>query len=171
MSHASVAARAQAAAAERAHGPPAPVEQPNEYAGLVTRAIAFAVDALVVNLAGISVAVVVGLGLSILDIPDEIDTVLLVVGGLLFAAWSIGYFVAFWSTTGQTPGDRLMLIRVRQAGTDQSPPARRALLRLVGLFLAALPLLLGFLPILLTERRRGLHDYIAGTVVVSAPGD
>jgi len=28
-----------------------------------------------------------------------------------------------------------------------------------------------FRRILLTERRRGLHDYIAGTVVVSAPGD
>jgi len=34
--------------------------------------------------------------------------------------------------------------------------------------LAALPLFLGFLPILLNERRRGVHDMIAGSVVVGA---
>jgi uncharacterized RDD family membrane protein YckC len=35
--------------------------------------------------------------------------------------------------------------------------------------LCALPLFAGFLPILLDRRRRGLHDMIAGSVVMSAP--
>jgi hypothetical protein len=39
-------------------------------------------------------------------------------------------------------------------------------LRLFGLTLAALPLFLGFLPILLNERRRGLQDVIGGSVVI-----
>ena len=34
---------------------------------------------------------------------------------------------------------------------------------------AAIPLLAGFLPILFDERRRGLHDMLARTVVVEAP--
>jgi uncharacterized RDD family membrane protein YckC len=37
---------------------------------------------------------------------------------------------------------------------------------LVGLLLAIVPLFAGFLPVLFTARRRGLPDYVAGTVVV-----
>ena len=43
---------------------------------------------------------------------------------------------------------------------------RRGLLRFIGLTLAALPLFLGFLWILVDDRRRGLHDLLARTVVV-----
>jgi uncharacterized RDD family membrane protein YckC len=46
---------------------------------------------------------------------------------------------------------------------------RRAFLRMLGLVAAALPLFAGFVPILLTDRRRGLADWIADTVVVTAP--
>ena len=45
----------------------------------------------------------------------------------------------------------------------------RALFRFGALILAALPFFLGFLPILLNERRRGLQDMLAGTVVVDSP--
>jgi uncharacterized RDD family membrane protein YckC len=165
--HAAVAARAQAAAARRAHGPPARREAPPAYGGLVTRAIAFAVDAAIVNLTGVAVGVVVGLALSILDTPEKTDNLLLAVGSVLFAMWTVGYFVAFWSTTGQTPGNRLMRIRVRRSGEDAPLRARWALVRLAALVLAAVPLLLGFLPILVTDRRRGLHDFLARSVVVS----
>jgi uncharacterized RDD family membrane protein YckC len=49
-------------------------------------------------------------------------------------------------------------------GATVSPA--RALLRFGALLLAALPLFAGFLPVLFDERRRGLHDLIARTVVV-----
>ena len=162
-------ARAQAAAAERAHGPPRVTEPADAYAGLVTRALAFAVDSAIVNLTGIAVGVIVGLALSVLNTPDAVDTALIIVGGFLFVLWTIGYFVAFWSTTGQTPGNRLMRIRVRRAESDEPLRAGMALVRLVGLFLAALPLLLGFLPILLNDRRRGLQDFLGRSVVVTTP--
>ncbi|HEU0024846.1 MAG TPA: RDD family protein [Thermoleophilaceae bacterium] len=166
--HVTVSASAQAAAAERAHGATTSTAPP-PYAGLVTRAIAFAIDAAIVDGAGVVVAVVVGLGLSILDTPDKVTDVLLVVGGVVFVIWTLAYFVAFWSTTGQTPGMRVMRIRVRQSETDEPPRLRWALVRLVALFLAALPLLLGFLPILLNDRRRGLQDFLGRSVVVHAP--
>jgi uncharacterized RDD family membrane protein YckC len=41
--------------------------------------------------------------------------------------------------------------------------------RLLGIVAAALPLFAGFVPILLTPRRRGLHDLLAGTVVRALP--
>ncbi|MFL6110039.1 MAG: RDD family protein [Catenulispora sp.] len=144
--------------------PPTPV-----YAGLVTRAIAFAVDAAIVNLVGLAVGVVVGLALSILNTPSGTDDVLVAIGGVAFVIWTIAYFVAFWSTTGQTPGDRVMRIRVRRAGEESPLRPRWAFVRLVGLCLAAIPLLLGFLPILLNDRRRGLQDFLARSVVVSVP--
>jgi uncharacterized RDD family membrane protein YckC len=138
------------------------------YAGLVTRAIAMAVDAAIVNLTAIGVGVVAGLALSIFHIPDKTRNVLLVVGSGLFVLWTIAYFVTLWSTTGQTAGDRLMRIRVRQADADEPLRAGWALVRLGGIVIAAVPLLLGFLPILLTDRRRGLQDYLARSVVVTA---
>jgi len=95
--------------------------------------------------------------------------VLLVVGSVAYGLWLVGYFVVFWSATGQTPGNRLLQIRVCRAADGEAPSAGAALLRFGGLILAALPLFAGFVPILLDDRRRGLHDMIAGTVVVPAP--
>ncbi len=138
------------------------------YEGIVTRAIAFAIDAAVINLVAVGVAGTVALGLSILTVPDTVDTVLLAVGGVLFVIWSAGYFVFFWSTTGQTPGARLMRIMVCRAEDGGLVTPLVALLRVVYLTLAAIPLLAGFLPILVDDRRRGLHDMLARTVVVEA---
>jgi uncharacterized RDD family membrane protein YckC len=166
--HAAVAAEAQAAAALRAHDPQGPSDAESSYAGLVTRAIAFAIDAAIVDLAGAAVAAVVGLTLSVLKTPHDVDKVLLAAGGFLFVVWTIAYFVVFWSTTGQTPGNRVMRIRVRRSESDEPLLVRWALMRLAGLVLAAIPLLLGFLPILLTARRRGLQDLLGRSVVVSA---
>ena len=89
-------------------------------------------------------------------------------GILLGSGWALlvgTYFVLFWSTAGQTPGMRLLGLRV--LGPSGRPPsAGRALVRLVGLLLAIVPLFAGFIPVLFTERRRGLQDFLAGTVVV-----
>jgi uncharacterized RDD family membrane protein YckC len=147
-------------------------EQPTDlrYEGLVTRAIAFALDAAVINLVAIVVAAGVALALSVLSVSkDSLDAVLIAVGGALFLAWSVTYFVTFWSTTGQTPGSRLMRIMVRAADDGGIIKPRRAAVRFAGMVLAAIPLLAGFLSILFDERRRGLHDMLARTVVVEAP--
>ena len=140
------------------------------YEGLVTRGIAFALDAAVINLVAIAVAGGVALALSVLSVPkDSLDAVLIAAGGALFLAWSVGYFVTFWSTTGQTPGSRWMRITVRSTYDGSILRPRRAALRFACLVLAAIPLLAGLLPILFDNRRRGLHDMLAGTVVVEAP--
>ena len=151
-------------------GPVQPAAAPVEYVGLVTRAIAFAVDAAIVNLVAILTSAVFALTFSVVGLPDELRDVAIAAGGVLYVVWTFGYFVAFWSTTGQTPGNRLLRIRVRPVSGARLRP-RRALLRLLGLTLAALPLFLGFLLILVDDRRRGLHDVLARTVVVDAPSE
>ena len=53
----------------------------------------------------------------------------------------------------------------------RGPPdrAQRRAAQIAGPILAALPLFAGFLTILLDDRRRGVHNMLAGTVVVPAP--
>jgi uncharacterized RDD family membrane protein YckC len=148
--------------------PQAPAATPT-YEGLVTRAVAFTVDAALINLAALVVSVSVGLALSVLDPSNEIENVALAVAGVAYLLWTVSYFVTFWSTTGQTPGNRLLRIRVCRAADGEVLRPRRSLLRLGAMVLCALPLFAGFLPILLDRRRRGLHDMIAGSVAVSAP--
>lgn len=160
-----VGRRAQVVAT-KVHGEP--VRPRLEYQGLVTRGIAFAIDAAVVNGVAVVAAAAAGLIVSALSLPDSLDTALVALGAWLFLLWSAAYFVVFWSSTGQTPGNRVMEIRVVRAKDGAVLRPGRSLLRLVGLTLAALPLFLGYLPILLNDRRRGLQDVIGGSVVVGA---
>jgi uncharacterized RDD family membrane protein YckC len=142
---------------------PAPV-----YEGLVTRGIAFAVDAAIIDLVALVVGVGVGLAVSTLSLSDNLRVALVAFGGVAFVVWTVAYFAVFWSTTGQTPGNRLMRLRVcREDGAALSP--RRAVLRFVAMVLAALPLLTGFLTVLVDDRRRGVHDMLASTVVIGLP--
>jgi uncharacterized RDD family membrane protein YckC len=134
------------------------------YAGLVTRALAFGIDAAIINAAALVVSAVVALTFSVIDLPGWLKAFGLGVGAVAYAAWLVGYFTMFWTTTGQTPGDRVMRICVRTRDGSRMKP-RRAILRFVSLTLAALPLFAGFLMILVDPDRRGLHDYIARTIV------
>lgn len=152
--------RASAAAAP-------PAEREPVYIGLVTRAIAFAIDAAIIDGIAVLVAAASALILSVLGVSDNFKTISAVVGGGLFVLWTVAYFASFWSATGQTPGNRMMRIRVTRVDGTLVGPLRGAA-RFGGVVLAALPLLLGFAPILFNERRRGLQDAIAGTIVVNA---
>jgi uncharacterized RDD family membrane protein YckC len=162
------AARERAQVAARyVHEPVAAPPSGPVYIGLVTRAVAFVADAAIVNGVAALVAAAAALVISVFPLSDAAHTVLVAVGGALFLAWLIGYFAIFWSTTGQTPGNRLMHIRVTRADGGSLRP-RRALLRVGGLLLAAIPLFAGFVPILFNDRRRGLADWLADTVVVAS---
>jgi uncharacterized RDD family membrane protein YckC len=147
---------------------PVASETPQRYVGLITRALAFAIDAGIINAVAIVTAAVVSLTFSVVTVPDDVQVVVAAAGGVVYLLWTVGYFVTFWATTGQTPGSRVLRIRVIPASGDRLPP-RRAVVRFIGLTLAAIPLFAGFLPILVDDRRRGLHDMLARTVVVDAP--
>jgi uncharacterized RDD family membrane protein YckC len=133
-------------------------------AGIVTRALALATDA---GITLVAYMAVVGLASLVASLVGSLRPAWLA-GLLLTAAWAlivVLYFVLFWSTAGQTPGMRLLRLRLhRLDGSALS--VGRALVRVVGLALAIIPLFAGFVPVLFSDRRRGLPDYLAGTVVV-----
>jgi uncharacterized RDD family membrane protein YckC len=167
-------AQAQAAAAlHRPEVAAAATRQPAteagvSYAGLVTRAIAFAIDAGVINGVALVVGVVVGLGLSILHLPEAADVVIVAVLGALWILWTVGYFAFFWSTTGQTPGDRVMRIQILDSRGRGPLTTLRAIIRFGWVIVAAIPLCAGFLIMLWDDRRRCLQDRMSRTIVLDA---
>ncbi len=140
------------------------VEAGPRYAGLATRVISFVIDAALIMAAALIVALAGAVLLFALHLPRKVDVVVIIIGGVVNVVWSLGYFVAFWSSTGQSPGARVMQIRV-QTPTGERIKPRRALLRCLGMFLAALPLFAGYLPVLFDRDRRAFQDYLARTVV------
>ena len=138
------------------------------YAGIVSRTVALAIDAASLTIGFAVVSAVFGLILSLFT-AVEISSPGAVLGAA--ALWSIVvviYFVGFWTLAGETPGMRLMALRVINAAGDP-PGLFRSLVRLAGMILAAIPFFAGYLLILVDDRRRGLQDMLAGTTVVYAP--
>jgi uncharacterized RDD family membrane protein YckC len=75
------------------------------------------------------------------------------------------YCFIFIAARGQTPGKRLMGVRV-VTWYGEPPTLMRSLLRTFGYLLSAALLWLGFIWIGFDREKRGLHDWIAGTYVV-----
>ena len=133
------------------------------YVGLITRAISWALDFLLINL----VAIITGLGIALIvaifPITKHLQPVFAAIAGGVYVVWSAAYFVAFWSVTGQTPGSRLMQVRLVTASGEKVKPVR-ALLRWIGMNIAMVPLPWGFVPI--PFKRLGFPDWLAHTRVI-----
>ena len=84
---------------------------------------------------------------------------------LLMASIGIGYYTYFFGA-GQTPGMRLLEIKLVRADGIEPIGLRRGFLRWVGMEISGVVLFLGYLWILIDRRRQGWHDKIAGTYVV-----
>jgi uncharacterized RDD family membrane protein YckC len=138
---------------------------PFGYSGFVTRAVAITVDVVLINVIAVVVGGAVSLVASSLGADGSLNALEAVIGGFAWFLWSAAYFVTFWTLTGQTPGNRLLGIRVVPAAGGTIKPVR-SVRRFIGLVISTIPLGAGFLPVLVDDKRRGLHDRIGGTVVV-----
>jgi uncharacterized RDD family membrane protein YckC len=137
--------------------------EPTDCAGAFTRVLAFALDIGVLNLAFIAISALIAFIASIV-FPSDAATPALAVGAVAWLIAGAVYLTSFWSLTGQTPGMSIVGIRVVAPGQPRVP-LRTSMRRLLGLVLAAIPLGLGFLGILFSERRRGLEDVIGRTEI------
>ena len=142
---------------------------PVPYAGVATRAVALAVDSVIVQ--G-TLLVVAAMGSLIAQLVGgvHLGTVGTAVAASAWVLITATYFVAFWTVDGQTPGMRAMHLEVTTKGGYETPHLGRSIIRVIGLALCILTCFLGFLPVLFDNQRRGLHDMLAGTVVRYAEG-
>jgi uncharacterized RDD family membrane protein YckC len=134
--------------------------------GVATRGVALALDAVLVNIVFLAGAGLVVLIASLAGgLPTWAGAVL---SGVGFALTAAAYFVFFWSIVGSTPG--MVLLRLRVVTLDGRPLGLgRAVVRLAGLVLSIAIFFLGFAPAFVSNRRRALQDYLAGTVVLREP--
>ncbi len=139
------------------------VEEDVAYVGLLTRLISWAVDYMLITLVGIVTGLGAQLIADIFPITKNLRPLFLAIAGVVFVLWTAGYFVAFWSTTGQTPGSRLMQVRLVTPSGEKVKPLR-ALVRWIGMSAAMVPLPWGFTPI--PFKRLGFPDWLAHTRVV-----
>lgn len=143
------------------------VTSQGNYAGSVSRFLAFVIDIAVstglfaLGLAATSFAVQVVTGYSVTWSRSH------TVVAIIFVAWQFFYFGYSWAASGKTFGMAVLGVRVVRAD-GAIADARRGVLRAVVFPLSFLFFGLGFLGILAQREHRALHDLIAGTVVVYA---
>jgi uncharacterized RDD family membrane protein YckC len=136
------------------------------FGGVATRGLALIIDLVLAHAAFLFIAGSVAL---IASLAGSLRSGWLA-GSIASAGWAIvvlTYFVVFWSSTGQTPGMRLMRLRVLADSSGRPPSIWRSIVRFVGLIVAIAPMLLGFVPVLFDGRRRALQDYVARTAVLA----
>ncbi|HVW48361.1 MAG TPA: RDD family protein [Solirubrobacterales bacterium] len=136
---------------------------PTNRAGIVTRGLAFLIDAVIVNLsftvlAGAATLIVTFFGGSGEGVPRGA----IAVGSFFWLVVVGAYLAGFWGLEGQTPGMRFLGIRL----SERRLPFGRAVRRLIGLGLSIVTFGIGFLGIVFGESRRGWADRMAGTEVV-----
>jgi uncharacterized RDD family membrane protein YckC len=149
----------------RAEQPAAPTLY-GRYAGFASRLLAYVIDRLIILGLLLILSPVATFLMDALPTPQLTRSVIVGLLALLPAVTGAIYSMGFWLLAGQTPGKRVMGVRIIR--TD----GRRLKLgnvvrRWVGYWVSTW-FLLGFLWILVDKRRMGWHDHIAGTLVVYA---
>jgi uncharacterized RDD family membrane protein YckC len=141
------------------------------------RLVAYIVDGLILGLAYVVVFLVLsfvlvgaaGAGNFATPSRGEINAGAAALFGLIILitiVLALAYFPFFWARSGQTPGMRLFGLYVVRDRDGGKISAGQAILRLIGLWVSAIPIYLGFIWIFIDARRRGWHDLIAGTVMI-----
>ena len=73
----------------------------------------------------------------------------------------------FWKKyKGATPGKKFCKIRIVDAQTFNEVNNQQALTRIIGMFVSIFTLGIGFIMVAFRDDKRGLHDLLAGTVVI-----
>lgn len=134
--------------------------------GFGRRFVAYVIDAIILWIIQLVLLFCAGFVITVVSEANEDVSAgfSLLINCLAFLI-SVGYFVGFWATTGQTPGKMVMGIKV--ISTDGQPVSwGKAILRYIGYIISSLILSLGFIWIAFDAKRQGWHDKIAGTYVV-----
>ncbi len=148
-----------------------------QYAGFVSRFLAYIIDILVV----IAIVTILGFTGDIILRFFRIDEFLAsllatdnVLGDVLRAMALLGsiafinfaYFVIIWTVTaGQSVGKVLIGLRIVPLNGTRIT-ILRAIIRYFAFLASALVLFIGLLWVLVSDRRQGWHDKIAGTCVI-----
>ena len=143
------------------------------YAGFWLRFVAFLIDTVLLTVVGGLIGAVFGgvvggsmgaTGSSVEDITAAVTGPAYLIGFLI----NVIYYVTMESSSRQATLGKSALGLVVTNAEGNRISAGQALGRYFGKYVSALILGIGFIMIAFTERKQGLHDLLAGTLVVKA---
>jgi len=86
---------------------------------------------------------------------------------LLFEVSVLVVTVIFWKRwRGATPGKKFVHIKIVDAKTCNDIDNKQAIIRSLGYIISTLAFLIGFIIVAYRRDKRGLHDLLAGTIVI-----
>ena len=139
-------------------------------AGFWIRSLALTIDIILISLIqsifawAIKIGIITGAGILEMHTETFVDLkefLITITGASIFAF----YFIFFHGTSGQTPGKKLLHLKV--VGTDEKPiDIKKSVKRFLGYIVSALPLYFGFIMVAFNRKKQGLHDIIAHTHVI-----
>jgi uncharacterized RDD family membrane protein YckC len=137
-----------------------------QYAGFVTRLIAWIIDQLVIVGFSFITGWIASFVLDILAFDNQVyEITVAIILIIVNFAFLLFYFIGLWMISGQTLGKSIMGLRIVRADGARLK-LRNAILRFIGYPISSLLLFLGYLMVLVDRRRQALHDKIGGTIVV-----
>ena len=139
-----------------------------EYAGFITRLIAWLIDRAIIVVVFWLIAFIGDFVVGSFSWEREsyqiiMNVVVVIVDIIIYLL----YYVGGWMVTGQTPGKSIMGLRVIRTDGKRLK-LRNALVRLVGYWISTLLFFMGYWWVLFDKSRQGWHDHLARTYVVYA---
>lgn len=138
------------------------VDHHRQYAGLVSRLLALAVDAVLLTV--VTAAIAAGAPAVWSAVLGSAPAWLETTAGAVALVLPFAYFWISWWIAGSTAGDLLFGLVVRRADGSPVGAARAGVRAFLGLLFAPV-WLVGMVLTVTNPRRRALHDMLMGTVV------
>lgn len=76
------------------------------------------------------------------------------------------FTITLWVTYGGTPGKRMLGLKVIDQITGENLSVGKSLIRYIGYLVSTIILMIGFIMVAFTQKKQGLHDLMAGSIVV-----
>ena len=136
-----------------------------DLAGIGQRLSSWLVDVVVLSIIYIALILLFGVDIEEATIAGGNLSTTISAAHVLMAAIGIGYYTYFFGK-GQTPGMKLVEIKLIRADGVEPVGCGKGFLRWFGMEISGMVLLLGYVWILVDKKRQGWHDKIVGTYVV-----
>lgn len=165
------------------HNTPPDIQLRGYYAGFVSRAIALIIDLVVLVTLQFVYVFIIRLIFNFLGFSSIREPLAQLNQGttsvaspvVILITWTVAflgsmfffglYVSVCWTLIDRTLGQAFIGLRVLRTNGEKLT-FRRSIKRAVGLILSALPFFVGFLWVLVDDRRQGWHDKLADTIVV-----
>ena len=141
---------------------PYPLQQPLKYVGFWARVLASIIDTVLLMLLMAPLSFLTFDAFHYNPLHSHTDPADFIINTVIPAM----VVIVFWMRVQATPGKMLLHARIVDAKTGADPRPMQLVIRYIGYFVSTIVLGLGFVWIAFDKRKQGLHDKMAGTVVV-----